>query len=67
MKMNIFYKFGFILFLISLVLLVLTTVFGYVRDDRILTTALGVNGTLTALCGIIFVCVSKPEKDDSEE
>lgn len=62
-KMNFLYKISFIISLLCIPLLVLSLVFAYLLDNKILSVIFSASGALLAFIGIILGMYSKPKKN----
>ena len=65
-KMNGLFKTGFILLMVCIVLLIAAIIVAYLFQSPYFSAVFSVSGAFLALLGIIFVMLSKPKKEKTE-
>lgn len=64
--MNGLFKTGFILLMVCIVLLIAAIIVAYLFQSPYFSAVFSVSGAFLALLGIIFVMLSKPKKEKTE-
>ena len=65
-KMNGLFKTGFILLMVCIVLLIAAIIVAYLFEKTYFSVVFSASGAFLALLGIIFVMLSKPKKEKTE-
>lgn len=65
-KMNGLFKTGFILLMVCIVLLIAAIIVAYLFQSPYFSAVFSASGAFLALLGIIFVMLSKPKKEKTE-
>ena len=65
-KMNGLFKTGFILLMVCVAMLIAAIITAYLLERPIFSAVFSAGGAFLALLGIIFVMLSKPKKEKTE-